>query len=232
MFTRNSNFGVAIERLEIGIDKTLVAIELAQEAFQRTAVQSALRIPGVLQTKQERQDAMPIDLANLSRVFRGIAGDFDWLPQHCRIPPEKQRQHYERQRKPNRQPDQRAAEGFFGAASIAQRAQQERKKQAYRAVAEIECNTLERKYRRAPVRLDQGVQIIREEKADGDHGRAEQEGEYHAHHRRRNASPARAVRVTTASQTKFPAGEPRCTMRRATGETRKPSAPSPAQIRP
>ena len=76
---------------------------------------------------------MPIDLANLSRVFRGIAGDFDWLPQHCRIPPEKQRQHYERQRKPNRQPDQRAAEGFFGAASIAQRAQQERKKQAYQA---------------------------------------------------------------------------------------------------
>ena len=45
----------------------------------------------------------------------------------------------------NRQPDQRAAEGFFGAASIAQRAQQERKKQAYQAVAEIECNTLERK---------------------------------------------------------------------------------------
>jgi hypothetical protein len=43
---RNSNFGVVIERLEIGIDKTLVAIELAQEAFQRTAVQSALRIPG------------------------------------------------------------------------------------------------------------------------------------------------------------------------------------------
>jgi len=86
-----------------------------------------------------------MDLANLSRVFRGIAGDFDWLPQHCRIPPEKQRQHYERQRKPNRQPDQRAAEGFFGAASIAQRAQQERKKQAYQAVAEIECNTLERK---------------------------------------------------------------------------------------
>ena len=88
---------------------------------------------------------MPIDLANLSRVFRGIAGDFDWLPQHCRIPPEKQRQHYEHQRKPNRQPDQRVAEGFFGAASIAQRAQQERKKQAYQAVAEIECNTLERK---------------------------------------------------------------------------------------
>ena len=37
---RNSNFGVVIERLEIGIDKTLVAIELAQEAFQRTAVSS------------------------------------------------------------------------------------------------------------------------------------------------------------------------------------------------
>jgi hypothetical protein len=46
-----SGFGVVIERLEISIDKILVAIELAQEAFQRTAVQSALRIPGVLQTK-------------------------------------------------------------------------------------------------------------------------------------------------------------------------------------
>jgi polar amino acid transport system substrate-binding protein len=123
---------------------------------------------------------MPIDLANLSRVFRGIAGDFDWLPQHCRIPPEKQRQHYEHQRKPNRQPDQRAAEGFFGAASIAQRAQQERKKQAYQAVAEIECNTLERKYPCLPFRLDQRVQIIREDKPDGDHGRPKRKAEYHA----------------------------------------------------
>ncbi len=84
------------------------------------------------------------------------------------------------QREPHRQPDQRAAEDFFGAASIAQRAQQKGKEEAYQAVAEIEGHTLERKYRRAPVRFDQGVQIIREEKTDGDHRRAKREGEDHA----------------------------------------------------
>ncbi len=123
---------------------------------------------------------MPIDLANSRRVFRRVASDRQWLPQHRGMPPKKQRQYYERQRQPHRQPDQRAAEDFFGAASIAQRAQQEGKEQAYQAVAEIECNTLERKYRRAPVRLDQGVQIIRKEKADDDYGCAKREGEYHA----------------------------------------------------
>jgi hypothetical protein len=123
---------------------------------------------------------MPIDFANLRRTFRGVAGDRAWLPQQRGMPPEIPCQHYEHQREPHRQPDQRAAEDFFGAASIAQRAQQEGKEQTYQTVTEIECNTLERKYRRAPVRLDQGVQIIREEKADGDHGRAKREGEYHA----------------------------------------------------
>ena len=96
------------------------------------------------------------------------------------MPPEKHCQHYERQREHHWQPDERAAEGFFAAAPVAQGAQQEGKEQAYQAVAQVECNTLEREHRRAPVRLDEGVQIIREEKPDSDHGRAEREGEYHA----------------------------------------------------
>jgi len=85
---------------------------------------------------------MPIDLANLSRVFRRIAGDRDWLPQYRGMPPEKQRQHYERQRQPHRQPDQRAAEGSFGAAPVPQGAQHEGKEQAYEAVAEVEGDAL------------------------------------------------------------------------------------------
>ena len=102
------------------------------------------------------------------------------LPQQRGMAPETDCQDYQHQCEPYRQPDQRAAEDFFGAASIAQRAQQEGKEEAYQAVAEIEGNTLERKYRRAPVRLDQGVQIIREEKTDGDHGRPKREGEHYA----------------------------------------------------
>jgi len=51
------------------------------------------------------------------------------------------------------------------------------------------------------------------------------------HHRQRSASPARAVRVTTASQEKFPAAEPLCTMRRATGETRNPSGREARRLR-
>jgi len=95
------------------------------------------------------------------------------------MPSEKHSQQYERQRKPNCQPDQCAAEDLFGGAPIAQGPQQESKKQAYQAVAEIECNTLERKDCRTPVRFDEGVQIIREEKANRDHGGTKREGEYH-----------------------------------------------------
>src|SRR3984957_1118842 len=96
------------------------------------------------------------------------------------MPSEKQCQHYERQGEPHGQPDQRSAERFFGAAPVAQGAQEKSKEQADEAVAEIESNTLEREYGRSPARLDQGVEIIGEKKADGGHGCAEREGEYHA----------------------------------------------------
>jgi hypothetical protein len=76
------------------------------------------------------------------------------------MPSEKHSQQYERQREPNGEPDQRAAEDLFGAASVTQGPQQESKKQAYQAVAEIECDAFERKDCRAPMRFDEGVQII------------------------------------------------------------------------
>ena len=95
------------------------------------------------------------------------------------MPSEKHSQQYERQREPNGEPDQRAAEDLFGAASVTQGPQQEGKKKAYQAVAEIECNTFERKDCRAPMRFDEGVQIIREEKANRDHRGTKREGEYH-----------------------------------------------------
>ena len=95
------------------------------------------------------------------------------------IPSEKHSQQYERQREPNGEPDQRAAEDLFGAASVTQGPQQEGKKQAYQAVAEIECNTFKRKHCSPPVRFDEGVQIIREEKANRDHRGTKREGEYH-----------------------------------------------------
>jgi polar amino acid transport system substrate-binding protein len=123
---------------------------------------------------------MPTDFANSRRAFRGVAGDTARLPQQRGMPPEKQCQHCERQHEPHRQPDQRAAEGFIGAAAIAQSAQQKGKEEADQAVTEIEGHTLERKYRCPSARFDQGVQIIREEKADGDHRPAQREGEEHA----------------------------------------------------
>ncbi|HEY6767816.1 MAG TPA: hypothetical protein VI386_23935 [Candidatus Sulfotelmatobacter sp.] len=123
---------------------------------------------------------IPIDFAHLRLIFRGVAGDHTWLPQQWGMPSEKHSQQDERQREPNGQPDQRAAEDLFGAPSITQGPEQEGKKQAYQAVAEIECNTFERKdCPPAPVRFEKGVQIIREEKANRDHGGTKRESEYH-----------------------------------------------------
>ena len=95
------------------------------------------------------------------------------------MPSEKHSQQHERQSEPNGQPDQRAAEDLFGAASITQGPEQEGKKQAYQTVAEIEGNTFERKDCGAPVRFSEGVQIIREEKTNRDHGGTKRESEYH-----------------------------------------------------
>jgi hypothetical protein len=93
----------------------------------------------VLQTKQERQDIMPTEPANSRRVFRPIAGDRDRLPQHRGMSSEKQRQHCERQRQPDRQPEQRAAEGFFGGSPVPQGTQHEGEEQTYQAEAEDYC---------------------------------------------------------------------------------------------
>jgi polar amino acid transport system substrate-binding protein len=123
---------------------------------------------------------MLTDFANLGRVFRGRAGDATRLPQQWGVPPEEERQHHERQCQPDRQPDQRAAKGFFGVPTVAQSAEQKGKKQADQAVTEIEGHTFERKDRCPSARFDQGVQIVREEKADRDDGRAQREGEEHA----------------------------------------------------
>ena len=123
---------------------------------------------------------MPTELADIRRVFRSLGGDRDWMPQHRAMPSEKQHQDGECERQPDRQPDQRAAEGFFGGSPVPQGAQHEGEEQAYQAVAEVEGQALEREYRRAPARLDQGVQIIGEDKPEGDDGRAEREREYHA----------------------------------------------------
>jgi polar amino acid transport system substrate-binding protein len=123
---------------------------------------------------------MPIDPANSKWIFRCVAGDRTSLPQHRSMPPEKQRQHDERQRQSHWQPDQRSAESFFSAASVAQGSQHQGKEQADKSVAEVEGNTLEREHCGAPARLDQGVQIIGKDEPDGDHGRAEREGEYDA----------------------------------------------------
>ena len=120
---------------------------------------------------------MLIDFGGLRRAFRGEAGGIARLPQQRGIPPEKHGQHSERQHEPHRQPDQRAAEGFFGAAAVVQGAQQKGKEETDQAVTEIEGHALERKYRCPPARFDQGVQIVREEKADGDDRGAQREGE-------------------------------------------------------
>jgi polar amino acid transport system substrate-binding protein len=96
------------------------------------------------------------------------------------MPPEKNSQQHESQRKPKRQPDQCAAKGLFGRAAVAQGAQQEGKKQADESIAEIEGNAFERKDRGASMRFDQGVQIIGEEKANRNHGGAKRKGEHHA----------------------------------------------------
>jgi polar amino acid transport system substrate-binding protein len=121
---------------------------------------------------------MPIDFANLRRTLRAVAADSTL--QQCGVPAEKQCQRYEREREPERQPDQGTAEDFFGTPSIAQSAQQKGKEQTDQTVAEIECDPFERKDRGASVRLDQGVQIVREKKADRDHGCAKREDEYYA----------------------------------------------------
>jgi polar amino acid transport system substrate-binding protein len=115
---------------------------------------------------------------NLRRAFRGVAGAR--LPQQRGVPPEKQGQHCECQHKPHRQPNQRAAEGFFGAAAITQGAQQKGKEKADEAVTKIEGHALEGKDRCSPVRFDQGIQIKREKKTDGDYRCAQREGEEHA----------------------------------------------------
>lgn len=175
---------------------------------------------------------MLIDFENLRRAFRGVPGDAARLPQQWGMPPEKDGQHSKRQQEPHRQPNQCAAEGFFGAAAIAQGAQKKGEEETDQAVTEIEGHALERKYRCPSARFDQGVQIVGEEKPDRDDQGAQGEGEDYPHQVQRSASPARAVRVRAAIQAKFPPGEPLCTIRRATGETRKPSAPSPAQIKP
>ena len=118
----------------------------------------------------------PIDLSK--RVFRRAGGERAGLPQERGMPPERERQDHKRQGKPDRQPDERAAEGFFGAAPVPQGAQHHGKEQADEAVAEVERDALERKHRRAATRFGQSIQIIREDKPDGDHGRAEREGEH------------------------------------------------------
>jgi polar amino acid transport system substrate-binding protein len=123
---------------------------------------------------------MLTDFANLSRAFRGVAGDTSRPSQHRDMPPEKHRQHGERQNQPHRQPDQRAAEGFFGAAAVAQSAKQKRKQETDQAVTEIEGHALERKYRCPSARFDEGVQIIGEEKTDGYDQCAHREGEDHS----------------------------------------------------
>ncbi len=122
---------------------------------------------------------MLTDLVNSRRAFRGVAGDTARLPQQRDMPPEKHRQHAESQHQPHREPDQRAAEGFFGAAAVAQGAKQKGKEEADQAVTEIEGHALERKYRCPTARFDEGVQIVGEEKANGDDQRAQSEGEGH-----------------------------------------------------
>jgi polar amino acid transport system substrate-binding protein len=96
------------------------------------------------------------------------------------MPPEKNSQQYESQRKPKRQPDQCAAKGLFRRASVAQGAQQEGKKQADESIAEIEGDAFERKDGGASMGFDQGVQIIGEEKTNRDHRGAKRKGEHHA----------------------------------------------------
>ena len=120
---------------------------------------------------------MLIDFENLRRAFRGVAGDTARLPQQRGMSPEKDGQHSERQHQPHRQPHQRAAEGFFGAAAVAQGAQKKGKEETDQAVTEIEGHALEREYRCPPARFDQGVQIVGEEKADRDDQGAQGEGE-------------------------------------------------------
>jgi polar amino acid transport system substrate-binding protein len=120
---------------------------------------------------------MRIDFENLRQTFRGVAGDTARLPQQRGMPPEKDGQHSEGQHEPHRQPDQRAAEGFFGAAAVTQGAQQKGKEEADQAVTEIEGHALERKYRCPPARFDQGIQIVGEEKADRDDQGAQGKGE-------------------------------------------------------
>jgi polar amino acid transport system substrate-binding protein len=122
---------------------------------------------------------MLIEFANLRRAFRSVAGDSSRLSQQRGMPAEKDGQHCESQHEPYRQPDQRAAEGFFGAAAIAQGAQQKGKEETDQAVTEIEGHALERKYRCPPTGFDQGVQVVGEEKADGDDRCAQREGEDH-----------------------------------------------------
>jgi polar amino acid transport system substrate-binding protein len=122
---------------------------------------------------------MLTESANLRRAFRGVVDETARLPQQRGMPPEKDGQHPERQHEPHRQPDQRAAEGFFGAAAIAQGTEQKGKEETDQTVTEIEGHALERKYRCPPARFDQGVQIEGEEKADGNDRRAQREGEDH-----------------------------------------------------
>src|SRR5271165_6519996 len=83
-------------------------------------------------------EKIPIDLAHLPLTFRGVTGNRTWLTQQWGMPSEKHSQQYERQREPHGKPDQRAAEDLFGTASVTQGPQQERKKQAYLTIAEIE----------------------------------------------------------------------------------------------
>src|SRR6185436_20943559 len=98
---------------------------------------------------------MAIDLSISKRLFRDFGRERTWLPQQRGIPPEKQRQYHERQSKPNRQPDESAAEGFFSATAVPQSAQHQGKKQADKPVAEVKRDALEREDRRAPTGFGQ-----------------------------------------------------------------------------
>ena len=120
------------------------------------------------------------DLPDSQRVLQLVAGDRTGLFQKGEMSAEKDGQHRESQNEPDRQPNQRSAEGLFGTAPIPQGPQNQGEQQAHETVTKVECDALEREYGRAPARFDQSVEIIGEDETDGHHGGAQREGKYYA----------------------------------------------------